>query len=260
MQVWHMSGAGNDFMVLDVRGVTVDLSQTAKSLCAPTGADGLMAVDVSDCADFRLHFYNSDGSRGEMCGNGSRCLCRFAYDNGIAGEEMTVKTDAGLIYGWHLAENRYRVKLNNPSILEENRLPDVAYVELGSPGIPHGVARIPNLCWEEKSQYWDKAVALRHHKAFPKGINVNFYDWIGDSSVRVLTYERFVEDYTLACGTGCASIAATLFSQGKLPQKKLTCHNQGGILEVTLEETDGTITDLYLEGPVEVLKIYQLDI
>ena len=86
MQCWHMSGAGNDFMVIDARGLTLDFEKMAKELCALSGADGFMAVDHSEKADFKLHFYNSDGSRGEMCGNGSRCICRFAYDHGIAGE------------------------------------------------------------------------------------------------------------------------------------------------------------------------------
>ena len=80
MKVWHMSGAGNDFMVLDARDKTLNFEALAKELCAKTGADGFMAVDYASDADFTLHFYNSDGSRGEMCGNGSRCICRFAYD------------------------------------------------------------------------------------------------------------------------------------------------------------------------------------
>ena len=90
MRVYHMSGAGNDFAVVDARGLSLDFSPLAVRLCRELGADGFMAVDTAADADFRLHFYNSDGSRGEMCGNGSRCICRFAYDNGIAGETMTV--------------------------------------------------------------------------------------------------------------------------------------------------------------------------
>ena len=124
MRVVHMSGAGNDFMVIDARGLNLDFESLSKKLCALTGADGFMAVDYSEIADFRLHFYNSDGSRGEMCGNGARCICKFAYDNGIAGEEMTVQTDAGLVPGWRLAENRYQVKLNNPSVMDLKRRPD----------------------------------------------------------------------------------------------------------------------------------------
>ena len=121
MQCWHMSGAGNDFMVIDARGLTLDFEKMAKELCALSGADGFMAVDHSEKADFKLHFYNSAGSRGEMCGNGSRCICRFAYDHGIAGETMVVETDAGLVPGKRLTERQYLVKLNYPGIVDLNR-------------------------------------------------------------------------------------------------------------------------------------------
>ncbi|MBQ9842628.1 MAG: diaminopimelate epimerase [Oscillospiraceae bacterium] len=258
MKVWHMSGAGNDFMVLDARGKTLDFEALAKELCAKTGADGFMAVDYADDADFTLHFYNSDGSRGEMCGNGSRCICRFAYDNGIAGQTMTIHTDAGLVPGWRLGEDRYRVKLNNPGVLDIARKPDCAYVELGNPGVPHGVKEVPGLQFDQRDVLRQEAKALRYDPAFPKGANINFYTWLGESEVRVLTYERGVEDYTLACGTGCGSTAATLFTQGKLPDGKLLCHCTGGDLQVTVGEADGVINSILLEGPATIVKIYDL--
>ena len=258
MKVWHMSGAGNDFMVLDARGKTLDFEDLAKKYCALTGADGFMAVDYADDADFTLHFYNSDGSRGEMCGNGSRCICRFAYDNGIAGETMVIHTDAGLVPGWHLSEDRYRVKLNNPGVLDTARKADCAYVELGNPGVPHGVKEVPGLTFDMREDLREEAVALRYDPAFPKGANINFYSWLGEGEVRVLTYERGVEDYTLACGTGCGSVASTLFTLGKLPEGKLLCHCPGGDLQVTVGETDGAIDSILLEGPATILKIYDL--
>ena len=258
MKVWHMSGAGNDFMVLDARGKTLDFEAQAKELCAKTGADGFMAVDYAADADFTLHFYNSDGSRGEMCGNGSRCICRFAYDNGIAGQTMTIHTDAGLVPGWRLGEDQYRVKLNNPGVLDIARKPDCAYVELGNPGVPHGVKEVPGLQFDQRDTLRQEAKSLRYDPAFPKGANINFYTWLGESEVRVLTYERGVEDYTLACGTGCGSTAATLFTQGKLPDGKLLCHCPGGDLQVTVGETDGVITSILLEGPATIVKIYDL--
>ena len=200
MQVWHMSGAGNDFMVLDARGKELDFSSIAKDLCAKYGTDGFMALDVSEKADFRLHFYNSDGSRGEMCGNGARCICKFAYDLGIVGEEMTLETDAGLVYGWRLGQEQYRVRLNTPTVVDLRRTDKASYVELGQPGIPHSVTRVENLQHDHREQLRSLAKELRFHKAFPKGVNVNFYDWVDETTVRILTYERGVEDYTLACG------------------------------------------------------------
>ena len=258
MNVWYMNGAGNDFMVMDARAGTYDFKNLALELCKLTGADGFMAIDHSEKADFKLHFYNSDGSRGEMCGNGARCICRFAWELGIVGDEMTVETDAGLVPGWRLSETQFRVKLNNPGILDLHRKGDVAYVELGNPGVPHGVAEYRGNLWADADSIREQMEALRHDPAFPKGTNVNFYQWIGDAEVRMLTFERGVEDYTLACGTGCGSTAATLWASGKLPGGRLTAHNRGGTLTVAVEGRDGEVTSLLLEGPTEIVKIYEV--
>jgi diaminopimelate epimerase len=193
-----------------------------------------------------------------MCGNGSRCISRFAYDNGIAGETMTIHTDAGLVPGWRLAEDRYRVKLNNPGVLDVARKSDCAYVELGNPGVPHGVKEVLGLTFDMRETLREEAISLRYDPAFPKGANINFYSWLGDAEVRVLTYERGVEDYTLACGTGCGSVASTLFTLGKVPGGKLLCHCPGGDLQVTVGQSDGAIDSILLEGPATILKIYDL--
>ena len=256
MRVLHMNGAGNSFAVLDARDQELDLSTLAVTLCERFGADGLMAVDNSQIADFRLHFYNANGARGEMCGNGSRCVCRFAH--GIAGDSMTVQTDAGIIRCWRLDESNYRVLLNNPGLLDLSRREDAAYVELGNPGIPHAVAELPRLSWDRKEDLRSYGIELRYDPAFPKGANVNFFSLINEEEARVLTYERYVENYTLACGTGCASVATVLYTQGRLPGGKLTCHCPGGILQIRLEGSEGKIQKLYLEGPTEIEGIYEI--
>ncbi len=253
MKVWHMSGAGNDFAVIDARGQTMDFSVLAKRLCRQLCADGFMAVDDCDTADFRLHFYNADGSRGEMCGNGARCICKFAYDNGIAGETMTVQTDAGVVYGWRLSEELYRVQLNVPGLVDMARRPDAAYVELGNPGVPHSVTYVPGLAYSQKEELLSRALDLRHDPVFPKGVNVNLYDRLDEKTVRVLTYERGVEDYTLACGTGSASVAVVLWLHGELPGGVLKAENQGGTLTVTVSGKAGKVEALFLEGPAVVL-------
>ena len=255
-----MSGAGNDFIVLDARDRQLDLSSLAKRLCAEYGADGLLALDRAADADFRLHFYNADGSRGEMCGNGARCICRFAYDHGIAPAQMTVRTDAGLVQGWRLTESQYRVRLNLPSVLELQRRPDAAYVELGDPGIPHTLAELTDLSFDKMADLLPYALELRHDPVFPKGVNVSFYTRLGSDEVRVLTYERGVEDYTLACGTGCASIALVLHKRGLLPGGRLTAHNRGGKLSITLETRQESVDAIYLEGPTEILSIHEIKI
>ena len=254
MEVLHMSGAGNDFAVLDVRNQALDLESLAKQLCKQIGADGLLALDVSEIADFKLHFYNPDGLRGEMCGNGARCICKYAYDHGIAGETMTVETDAGLIYGTRLDADRYRVKLNTPGIVDLRRRPDSAYVELGDPGIPHCVTEVPGLEWSDRDRLLPEFLRLRHAPEFPKGVNVNFFCFLTETTARILTYERGVEDFTLACGTGSASVAVAVWLEGKLPGDRLTVENMGGTLEVILGTEGDKITSLHLEGPAEVLE------
>ena len=258
MKIWHMNGAGNDFMVMDARGGEYDFAALAVQLCQMTGADGFMAVDTAEDADFSLHFYNSDGSRGEMCGNGARCICRFAYENRMAAETMSVRTDAGIVYGRRLTDSQYRVQLNNPGVADLQRKQDVAYIELGNPGVPHAVKEVPGLEWNQREQLRDMALALRHDPAFPKGANANLYTWIGENAVRILTFERGVEDYTLACGTGSGSVAAALWLAGKLPGGVLRAENPGGTLIVSVEGENGTVTRLLLEGPTEITQIYDI--
>lgn len=256
MEITYMNGAGNDFMVLDARGKQLDFAALSVSLCAITGADGFMAVDDSDTADFRLHFYNSDGSRGEMCGNGARCVCRYAYDHGIAGPEMVVQTDAGLVPGKRLDESSYQVQLNTPTVLELGRKENAAYVELGNPGLPHAVVEYRGDVWADAGRLKERMRALRFDPAFPKGANVNFFQRLSPQEVRVLTFERGVEDFTLACGTGCGSVAAVLWK--KEHWTHLTAHNRGGDLHVQIEAEAGKLQKLLLEGPTEVVRTYTL--
>ena len=263
MKVYYMNGAGNDFMVLDARGMgKEDFSGLAKELCALNGADGFMAVDHSNIADFRLHFYNSDGSRGEMCGNGARCICRFAYDLGIAGKRMTVETDAGEVPGFRLDENLYCVHLNLPGKMNLWGWEDVAYVELGDPGVPHVVAEYRGDLWADAEMLKERMRALRHDPRFPKGANINFFQFTGDlpGEVRMLTFERGVEDFTRACGTGCGATAVMLRLNGWLPSGILTAHNRGGTLTVEVCEEGANIDRIKLTGPTEIVKIFEIDL
>ena len=260
MKVYYMNGAGNDFMVMDARGRELDFEKLALELCKLSGADGFMAVDNSEIADFRLHFYNADGSRGEMCGNGARCICRFAYDMGIAGEAMTMETDAGLVPGWRIDESQYCVHLNLPGKIDLWGREGIAYVELGDPGVPHAVVEYEGDLWADAEKLKDRMRALRHDPWFPKGANVNFFQVYGDKSgeVRMLTFERGVEDFTLACGTGCGATAVTLRLNGRLPSGILTAHNRGGTLTVEVCEEGNRLDRIRLTGPTEIVKIYEI--
>ena len=254
MKVYHMNGAGNDFMVLDARGRSLNFPELAKRLCAGTGADGFMAVDNAENADFRLHFYNSDGTRGEMCGNGARCICRFANELGIAGQSMTVLTDAGIVPGQHLTGEQYRVKLNTPSVLDLTRKGNTAYVELGDPGVPHAVAEYAGDPWADADALREEMRALRFDPAFPKGANVNYYHRIGPGEVRVLTFERGVEDFTYACGTGTGSVVTVLTLLGKVSGKGVRVDMTGGTLTIDVErDSAGHVTDLFLTGPTNIV-------
>ena len=258
MQAWYMSGAGNDFVVIDARGLSLDFSAMALEQCENKHCDGFMAVDYSDHAHFKLHFYNADGSRGEMCGNGSRCVAKFAYDHGIAPAEMTIETDAGLLTATRMGETQFRVKLNNPGIVDLHRHGNMAYIELGTPGVPHGVFHYPGLTWEMREALRERMKAERYADYFPKGANVNYFDWIGQNRIRILTYERGVEDFTLACGTGSGATAVKLWLEGAIPEGRLTVENPGGTLTFQLQGTPGMVTEILMTGPAEVLEIFDI--
>ena len=258
MNAWYMSGAGNDFMVIDARGLDLDFSKLSKELCKKMNCDGFMAVDNSDIAHFKLHFYNADGSRGEMCGNGSRCVAKFAHDNGIAPADMTIETDAGLLTALRIDENRYQVMLNNPGIVDLHRHGGMAYVELGCPGVPHGVYRYEGLDWSMRDELRERMRAERYADYFPKGANINYYDVLSEDRVRILTFERGVEDFTLACGTGSGSVAAVLWLTGQLPGGVVAVENPGGTLEFALTGENGAVTSIKMTGPAELVQVCEI--
>ena len=183
-----MNGAGNDFILLDAIAEPFDESAApalARALCdrrRSVGADGLMLVTRAEGdADYRMRFYNSDGSLGEMCGNGARCICRYGYARGYAGPIQRVETTAGLVTGWRITEEQYRIRLNTPSVVELEKQLDAdgrtyrcSYVELGSPGIPHLALEVPALAKQNEDALRRLGRALRYHPALPKGANVNF--------------------------------------------------------------------------------------
>ena len=253
MKAWYMSGAGNDFVVIDTRNIIVDMEKTSKELCSVYGADGFMALDNSCIADVKLHFYNSDGSRAEMCGNGARCICRFAFDNGIVKEKMSVETDAGIVFGERLAENIYRVRLNDPQDVELNKKDGIDYAVVG---VPHACAEVSELDWENSGALISKAREIRFDPIFEKGANVNFYLRENENTVKILTYERGVEDFTLACGTGSGAVATVLFTSGKIFGDAITVKNKGGDLKISVCQVDGKIESLYLEGNAEILEMF----
>ena len=266
MHFTKMNGAGNDFILLDAIAEPFDEAAApalARALCdrrRSIGADGLMLVTRAEGdADYRMRFYNSDGSLGEMCGNGARCIARYGYENGLSGETQRIETTAGLVTGQRVTKRLYKVRLNDPSVIDLHRSVSVggtayncAYIELGDPGIPHAIVLMPD--WDERDHDMLRALgrALRFAEEFPRGANVSFVKVVDVGHVKAITYERGVEDFTLACGTGCGSIAAALRLLG-LSGDELAISMPGGELTVSLTASGGSVQDIYLTGPTNVV-------
>jgi diaminopimelate epimerase len=262
-----MQGAGNDFIIINniEEGIPPQkFPQMAKRLCArklSIGADGLMVVEkAQEGGNIRMRLFNADGSEAEMCGNGARCISRYAYEEGIAGEHITIETIAGNVEAERLSARSYRIKLQRAGVITEGRTVEAAgkkykytYIELGNPGVPHIVVEIPGLKDLDKDPLRTLGRQLRYHKDFPKGANVNFYELINSNSVLLLTYERGVEDFTLACGTGSGSTALSLKLGGKLPGNSLELNVPGGLLTVDLKQAEGGEYDLYLTGDTNII-------
>ena len=267
MKFWKMNGAGNDFIIINNMDGAISEEHygvIAKTLCErhlSVGADGMMFVEkpLGD-ADYRMAFYNSDGSRGEMCGNGARCICRYGYENGLAGEVQTVETTAGVVIGQRIDQRMYRIRLNDPSVLEVNyaveldgTMRDCSYVELGDPGIPHAVVPIAGLEDFPERLLFDMGRKLRYHEAFPKGANINFYEIIGEDEILERTYERGVEDFTYACGTGTGSLVSVLTLKGLVSGKDVKVHMRGGQLIISVDCDGQRVTNIYLTGPTNTV-------
>lgn len=289
MKFWKMNGAGNDFVIINNMEERIPLDklpEIAKLLCErhmSIGADGFMAVDKpSDGveADARMLFYNSDGSIGEMCGNGARCISRYCFENGIShGEQAVIETTAGIVTGKRIDKRLYRVRLNDPSLIELDKILKVdgndiecSYVMLGNPGLPHIVVDYPSqlaaLCGAEhlrdanRQTLFELGRELRYHAELPKGANVNFVELIAENELDELTYERGVEDFTYACGTGTGSSVAALTLKSIVSGSNVKVNMQGGVLYIDVEEVDEVsdgdicstmIHGLYLTGPTNIV-------
>jgi diaminopimelate epimerase len=267
VKFWKMNGAGNDFVLLNNLEEHLPAEvfpQLAKTLCErhlSIGADGLMIVDApTQGGDYKMCFYNADGSMGEMCGNGARCICRYGYENGLAGETQTVETTAGIVTGQRIDQRLYKIRLNDPTVLKLDAPVDVdgvqypcAYVELGDPGLPHAVIPYANLRSADENELRELGRTLRWHKAFPKGANVNFYEITGEDEIFERTFERGVEDFTYACGTGTGSVVAVLTLQGKVSGQNVRVNMTGGQLIIDAARIHSHIASLYLTGPTNIV-------
>ena len=216
--------AGNDFVLIDNRPLKLSsrcLISLARRMCDRqfgAGADGLLVLERSDKADFKMRIVNSDGSEAEMCGNGSRCFalyCRLLKHKAVA--DLKVQTVAGIIHA-HVGRGAVRVNLTPPKDMRldipvrvRGRTLRVNYINTG---VPHAVIFVNGL---SSMEIVDLGRQIRYHESFaPRGTNVDFVEVLGPKDISIRTYERGVEDETLACGTG--SVASALITGYKLGQ------------------------------------------
>jgi diaminopimelate epimerase len=255
-----MSGAGNDFVVIDNRAGVVPEPATrfAARVCArqaAVSADGLLLLERSARKDFRMRYFNTDGSEAEMCGNGGRCIARFATLVGAAGPDMQFENLAGDFHAALTGDGRVRLDMTEPHSerlglrVETSRGPlDVHSLNTG---VPHVV-----LPWDdlESAPVRELGRELRNHAAFaPQGTNVNFVRATGPSAITVRTYERGVEDETLACGTGSVASAILMARLGRVTPPVAVSVRSGSILEVHFAITGEQATGVALEGGAVVL-------
>lgn len=267
MNFWKMNGAGNDFIIInniEEKIPAENFKEIAIRLCErhmSIGADGLMIVEKPDGdADYKMIFYNSDGSLGEMCGNGARCICRFGFENHLAGKTQRIETTAGIVTGERISERSYKIRLNTPAVCrldEDVSINNVhlkcSYVELGNPGIPHCVTEIKNLQDFPEDMLRDIGRSLRRYSKYPKGANVNFYDIIGDNHIYERTFERGVEDFTYACGTGTGSVVMVLTLKKLVSGDQVKVDMKGGQLTVDVMTETNKVTDIFLTGPTNIV-------
>lgn len=255
-----MSGSGNDFILIDNRRGAVDETRLAEFIVGvcrrriSVGADGVILIEESSRADFRWRFFNPDGSPAAMCGNGARCAARFAYREGIAGQSMEFETSAGLIAA-QVHEPRVRVRLTPPHGLEVGFSLALAggtrSVSRINTGVPHAVIEVDDL---EGTDVIALGREVRRHPHFsPEGTNANFVQKVGPGRIALRTYERGVEDETLACGTGAAAAAlVTAAAHGwSSPVSVLT--RGGETLTVHFRRSGGQFCDVYQEGFARVV-------
>ncbi|MCD5391106.1 diaminopimelate epimerase [candidate division NPL-UPA2 bacterium] len=250
-----MCAGGNDFIIVDDRDgiVPEDRSSLAKKVCQrkfSVGADGLLLLENSSQADFRMRIFNPDGSEPEMCGNGARCMARFAHLTGIVGKKMSFETRAGTIEA-EIIDGGVKLRMGEPTNMGLNlEIP----LEEGkhqlhkiNTGVPHAVSFVDNL---EEVDVKGLGRQIRRHPQFqPDGTNADFVQVVDGRIIKMRTYERGVEDETDSCGTGAVASAIIAFSLKKVTEVPLRVETRGGeALKVYFDSERQKITNVHLEG------------
>ena len=252
-----MNGAGNDFVMLDNRDGSLSLDKARiAQLCnrhRGVGGDGLLVVEpAQNGADFRMRYYNSDGGEAEMCGNGARCFARFAHRISEKKGAISFETMAGVIVAEFIGEN-VRIQMSEPHSLALDATLNAAGTKLAvhslNTGVPHAIVFVDDL---ETVDARKLGHALRFHPHFaPKGTNVNFVKPPRSGIIAIRTYERGVEDETLACGTGVVACALISHEKLGLPSPVRVKVRGGDTLEIAWRKDGATYRDVTLTGPAD---------
>ena len=255
-----MNGSGNDFILIDNRREILEvgpLPDFVRRVCArkvSVGADGLILIEPSQRVNFRWRFFNADGSEAEMCGNGGRCAARFAVLKGIAPERLSFETLAGVIEA-EVEGRRVKLQMVRPTGMELNLRVRIDKQEhrlhFINSGVPHAMEIVEDV---SRVAVVDLGRKIRFHPRFqPAGTNANFVQLIDRGHLKVRTYERGVEDETLACGTG--AVASALIAAAKeLADSPVAVETTGGeVLNIYFQrETEG-FQRVFLEGDTRVV-------
>jgi diaminopimelate epimerase len=255
-----MSGSGNDFILIDHREPFLQedrLRDFVRKVCrrrVSVGADGLILIERTQKADFKWRYFNADGGEAEMCGNGGRCAARFAYLKGIAGPSLKFETSVGNLSA-EVNGTRVRLELPKPFDLKIDEIVSIEGKEYTlssiNTGVPHAVLFVRDL---EELDIVRMGRAIRYHSYFlPNGTNANFIRLEKGFPLSIRTYERGVEDETLACGTGMVASALVAAFKG-LVKSPVSIQTRGGeVLTVYFKIEGKEIREVFFEGDVHII-------
>jgi len=260
MEFWKMNGSGNDFILIDDRDRRIgdgEMGHLVQRICRrrqSVGADGVIFVVPSDRYDFGWRFFNADGGEVEMCGNGGRCVARFAFLKGFAGDKMTFETLTGPVS----AEVRGRaVKVLMPEPgdlrLDIDLEPEKGWtgVDFVNTGVPHVVVRVQDL---QNHPVVEQGRRIRYHAAFaPSGTNANFMKQTETDRLEIRTYERGVEGETLACGTGAIACALVASVRGMVSPPVKVRTKGGEDLTIHFNKRNNSFEEVWLEGNTTIV-------
>lgn len=255
LSFYKYQGAGNDFVMIDDRNKNFPIqTQWIERLCDRhfgIGADGLILLQKDDKTDFRMVYFNADGNESSMCGNGGRCIVRFAQDlNLIENETTFIATD-----GLHQAViKQERIELKMSDVASIQQFDDHLFLNTGS---PHHIEFVDNLA---EINVKEKGAKIRYGAPyFEAGSNVNFVQKTAENHFKIRTYERGVEDETLACGTGVTAAAIAANELNLLSRNEVTLETLGGMLSVRFQQNDeGNYENIWLSGPA--IKVFKGEI